>query len=305
MNRRELCDGLDVADVERLSDAHLVLAAYARWDIKAVTRLLGDFAFALWDPRTRHLHLVRDALGMRGLSFTEGPDFIAFATEPRQLLRLDGVDRRPNVGFFAEWVAGRMSHPSQTIFANIERVQPAHILTFTPEGRRTSRYWDIDPQREIRYGADREYVEHFRHLFRDAVRARLRGLEQVGVFLSGGLDSSSLVAMTARMNAGNRPVAVRAYSLTCDGLEDGDDEQSASAVAQFCGVPLAVCRFGIRRRTSTSKSRRRSRIRSPALSATAATPLLDRQQQRAAAWSSMAPAAMNGSAALTNTSLTC
>ena len=238
-NRRELCDGLDVADVERLSDAHLVLAAYARWDIKAVTRLLGDFAFALWDPRTSHLHLVRDALGMRGLSFTEGPDFIAFATEPRQLLRLDGVDRRPNVGFFAEWVAGRMSHPSQTIFANIERVQPAHILTFTPEGRRTSRYWDIDPQREIRYGADREYVEHFRHLCRDAVRARLRGLEQVGVFLSGGLDSSSLVAMTARMNAGDRPVAVRAYSLTCDGLEDGDDEQSASAVAQFCGVPLA------------------------------------------------------------------
>jgi asparagine synthase (glutamine-hydrolysing) len=242
-NRRELCDGLDVADVERLSDAHLVLAAYARWEIKAVTHLLGDFAFALWDPRTRHLHLVRDALGMRGLSFTEGPDFIAFATEPRQLLRLDGVDRRPNVGFFAEWVAGRMSHPSQTIFANVERVQPAHILTFTPEGRRTSRHWDIDPQREIRYGADREYVEHFRDLFRDAVRARLCGLEQVGVLLSGGLDSSSLVAMAARVDAGDRPVAVRGYSLTCDGLPDSDDEQSARTVAHFCRVPLSCAPF--------------------------------------------------------------
>ena len=237
-NRRELCDDLEVDDVDQFSDAQLVLAAYARWDVEAVTHFLGDFAFALWDSGMQRVHLVRDALGMRGLSFTEGPDFVAFATEPRQLLRVNGVDRRPNLGFFAEWVAGRMSHPSQTIFTNIERVQPAHIITFTPKGRRTSRYWDIDPRREIRYRHDREYVEHFRSLYRLAVRARLRGLDRVGVFLSGGLDSSSLVAMASRVEAGDRPVAVRAYSLTCDGLPDGDYEHSAIAVAEFCRVPI-------------------------------------------------------------------
>jgi asparagine synthase (glutamine-hydrolysing) len=238
-NRRELCDLLNVDDVDHFSDAQLVLAAYARWDVDAVTHLLGDFAFGLWDPRTRHVHLVRDALGMRGLSFTEGPDFVAFASEPRQLLRVNGMDRRPNLGFFAEWVAGRMSHPSQTIFAGVERVQPAHIITFTPHGRRTSRYWDIDPRHEIRYRDDRDYVAHFHSLYQLAVRARLRGLDHVGVFLSGGLDSSSLVAMAARAEAGNRPVAVRAYSLTCDGLPDGDYAQSARAVAASCRVPLA------------------------------------------------------------------
>jgi asparagine synthase (glutamine-hydrolysing) len=242
-NRGELCDRLDVDNVDQLSDAQLVLSAYARWDVEAVTFLLGDFAFGLWDPRTRHMHLVRDALGMRGLSFTEGPDFVAFATEPRQLLRVNGIDRRPNLGFLAEWVAGRMTHPSQTIFAGIERVQPAHIVTFTPGGRRTSRYWDIDPQREVRYRDDRDYVAHFRSLYRVAVGARLRGLDQVGVFLSGGLDSSSLVAMAAHAENQNRPVAMRAYSLTCDGLPDGDDEQSASTVAHFCRVPLACVPF--------------------------------------------------------------
>ena len=237
-NRHELCDLLKVDDVDQFSDAQLVLAAYARWDIEAVTHLLGDFAFGLWDPRTRHVHLVRDALGMRGLSFTEGHDFVAFATEPRQLLRVNGTDRRPNLGFFAEWVAGRMSHPSQTIFAGVERVQSAQIVTFTPKGRRTSRYWDIDPRHEIRYRDDRDYVEHFRSLYQVAVRARLRDLDHVGVFLSGGLDSSSLVAMAARVEAGNRPATVRAYSLTCNGLPDADDEQSARTVAHFCGVPL-------------------------------------------------------------------
>jgi asparagine synthase (glutamine-hydrolysing) len=177
---------------------------------------------------------------MRGLSFTEGPDFVAFATEPRQLLRIDGMDRRPNLGFLAEWVAGRVSHPSHTIFAGIERVQPAHVITFTPEGRRTSRYWDIDPRHEIRYRDDRDYVAHFRSLYRVAVQDRLRGLDKVGVFLSGGLDSSSLIAMATRVDNGDRPVEVRAYSLTCDGLQDADDQQSASAVTRFCDVPL-VC----------------------------------------------------------------
>jgi Asparagine synthase (glutamine-hydrolyzing) len=242
-NRRELGDHLEVNDVDQFSDAQLVLASYARWDIEAVTHLLGDFAFGLWDPRRRHVHLVRDALGMRGLSFTEGPDFVAFATEPRQLLRLSGMDRRPNLGFVAEWVAGRMSHPSETIFAGVERVQPAHIVTFTANGRRTTRYWDIDPRHEIRYRDDHDYVAHFRSLYQVAVRARLRDLNQVGVLLSGGLDSSSIVAMAARTEPGDRPVAVRAYSLTCDGLPDGDDEQSASTVARFCGVPLTCVPF--------------------------------------------------------------
>ena len=239
-NRCELGDRLEIDDVDQRSDAQLVLAAYARWDVEAVTQLLGDFAFGVWDPRTRRLHLVRDALGMRGLSFTESRDFVAFATEPRQLLRVNGLDRRPNLGFLAEWVAGRVSHPSHTIFAGIERVQPAHVITFTRGRRRTTRYWDINPRHVIRYRDDRDYVEHFRSLYRVAVRDRLRGLDKVGVFLSGGLDSSSLIGMAARVDAGDRPVEVRAYSLTCDGLQDADDEQSASAVAQFCGVPL-VC----------------------------------------------------------------
>src|SRR5678816_3772828 len=117
---------------------------------------------------------------------------------------------------------------------SVERVQPAHILTFTASERQTRRHWDIDPRREIRYRDDRDYVAHFNSLYQAAVGARLRNLDRVGVFLSGGLDSSSLVAMAARPDVGDHAIAVRAYSLTCDGLPDSDDEQSARAVAACC-----------------------------------------------------------------------
>ena len=81
------------------------------------------------------------------------------------------------------------------------------MVTVTSSGLRSTRYWDIDSQQSIRYDNDREYVTHFRQLYAQAMQARLRGLDHVGVLLSGGLDSSSVVAMAARLNPGGRPVA--------------------------------------------------------------------------------------------------
>jgi asparagine synthase (glutamine-hydrolysing) len=239
-NRRELGRVLAVADVDLRSDAQLVLASYARWGRDAVAHLLGDFAFALWDPAQRRLLLSRDALGLRAISYVRQPRLTAFATESRQLLRVEGVGRNPNLGFFAEWLAGRMSHPTETIFQGVERLPPAHIAAITDGGVELTRYWDIDPLREIRYKDDRHYVEHFRTLYRDAVRARLRGHDRVGVLLSGGLDSASIVGMAARSSTG---VETRAYTLAFNGLPDSDDEESAACVARACNVPFFCAHF--------------------------------------------------------------
>ena len=126
---------------------------------------------------------------------------------------------------------------SETIFRGIEQ----GTRTYGDRNLQRSSLnaiWDIDSQQSIRYDNDREYVTHFRQLYAQAMQARLRGLDHVGVLLSGGLDSSSVVAMAARLNPGGRPVAVHTYNLAFDGLPDGDDRQPAETVARFCDVPF-------------------------------------------------------------------
>ena len=191
-----------------------MLAAYARWDVQGRSRSASSATAPSPSgyPRTRHLHsrprrfgnervIVHRRSGLHRVR--DGATY--------SWLRLDGVDRRPNVGFFDGM--GRRAHVcirlkpfSRTSSASnprtsVPRSHPQRTPNIAVIGTSTrSAKFDT-----VQTGED---VEHLRHRFRDAVRARLRGLEQVGVFLSGGLDSSSSVAMTARTNAGDRPVAV-------------------------------------------------------------------------------------------------
>ena len=119
----------------------------------------------------------------------------------------------------------------------------AHILIATSPDVRLVRHWDIDPHRELRYADDEEYAEHLRELFGRAIGARLRGLDRAAVLLSGGMDSSSIVAMAARLNPGGRPVDVRAYNHALREFPDADEERYAERVARHCGVPFVPIPF--------------------------------------------------------------
>ena len=245
-NRPELTAELDLRDEDALPDAAIVLAAHRRWGRDMVARLLGDFAFALWDARARRLMLARDPRGVRSIAYAAVGGSIAFATEPRQLLRVNGVDARPNMGFVGERLSGFVSHPSETIFRGIHRVPAAHMLMASPAAPVEivlSRHWDIDPHRELRYADDAQYGEHLRELYGRSVSARLRGLETAGIQLSGGVDSSSIAGMAASLNPGGAPVAVRAYHHALRGFPDADEETHAVRVARHCGVPLVSVPF--------------------------------------------------------------
>src|SRR4051812_18153564 len=130
-NRPELAIDLELRDDDSVPDAAFVLTAYRRWGGDMLRRLLGDFALALWDGRQRRLTLARDPRGVRALSYSAVDGCVAFATEPRQLLRVKGVDGTPNLGFLAERLTGIVSHRSDTVFAGVQRVPAAHAVTAT------------------------------------------------------------------------------------------------------------------------------------------------------------------------------
>jgi asparagine synthase (glutamine-hydrolysing) len=200
-NRDELTAalGLPAGDAGQLCDAALMLASLERWDEGAVNRLVGDYAFALWDARAQRLLLARDFLGQRPLHYHRGRGFFAFASMPKGLHALPEIPRAPDEQMVTEFLTLMPQHGPRTYFKDIARVEPAHLVSITCDDVSSRRYWQ--PQRPSA-GQQRsdDYVEGLRHHLDQAVRSRLRGVNGVvGANLSAGLDSAAVTATAARL----------------------------------------------------------------------------------------------------------
>lgn len=195
-NREELFETLDPAPgvTRDAPDAALVLAAHAKFGHSVPERLLGDFALALFDPARRELLLARDPIGLRPLHFWRTPRTFLFASTIKSLLAYPGVPSRPNDAVVARYVSGQVTPDDgwETCFHGISTLPPAHVAIVAPERFATRRYWDFDPDHEVRLRGVGEYAEAFRHYFDRAVERRLRSAHPVAVSLSGGLDSSAV-----------------------------------------------------------------------------------------------------------------
>jgi asparagine synthase (glutamine-hydrolysing) len=193
-NREELISLLrsDLQGVH--TDASIVMASYVKWGSEFLSRIIGDFALSLWDPRTRILMLARDPIGPRTLYYHADDERVIWSTELLPLLDLTSVKPEVNDDYIADYLT-RLPDPSQTPYKHVYAVPPAHAVIVSNGRLRVRRFWGLNPQKEIRYRTDGEYEEHFRYLFREAVRCRLRVEGAAWVELSGGLDSSSIVCM--------------------------------------------------------------------------------------------------------------
>ena len=183
------------------SDAEIVLRAWQRWGADAPARLIGDFAFALWDPSKRTLFCARDPLGVKGFYYFEGPGFFLCASELHQLFQDPRVPRRPNEAAIAYLLVRVPVDREETLFEGIRRLEPAHYLSVSARGVECHRYYDLDAAREIVYSSADEYSEHFLSLFKEALRGRLRSNKGVASDLSGGLDSSSIVCLAEHLRS--------------------------------------------------------------------------------------------------------
>ncbi|MBO0717574.1 MAG: hypothetical protein J2P55_09625, partial [Rhizobiales bacterium] len=190
-------------------DAAVLLERLDRWGEQALTRLVGDFAFVLWDAPAQRLLLARDFLGQRPLHYHCGRGFFAFASMPKGLHGLAEIPYGPDEQVVAEFLVMLPREGPRTFFRDVARVEPGHVIAVTRGGVSSRRYWH--PQRP---GGNRlrssDYVEGARHYLDQAVQSHLRGVNgAVAAHLSAGFDSSAVATTAARLLAprGGRVVA--------------------------------------------------------------------------------------------------
>jgi asparagine synthase (glutamine-hydrolysing) len=242
-NRREL-EALRAAAGEpagEVSDAELLLWAYQRWGEACPSRIVGDFAFVIWDAERRCLFCARDRLGVRQLYYHVDAGSFRCASE-MQVLFADGrVARRPHRRSMALFLTYNYAERDETLYEDVRALPPGHVLVVTATSIRREAYWQPDPWRAI-HGTEDDYAARFREVFSAAVGSRLRASRPVAAQVSGGLDSSSVACEAERLRrAGlaNGPALtlVRAVfpGLACD------ERRYSQAVADHLGLPIVSC----------------------------------------------------------------
>jgi len=197
-NREELVQQLSGAVTLESPDVAIVAAAYEQWETKCLAKLIGDWALSLWEPKERTLILAKDFLGTRHLYYTSDAEQVSWSSILDPLVLLAGKRFKLEEEYIAGWL-GFFPATHLTPYAGIHAVPPSTFVTLHSGRETVTKYWDFDPHKQIRYRSDREYEEHFRTVFQESVRRRLRSDSPVLAELSGGMDSSSIVCMAYRI----------------------------------------------------------------------------------------------------------
>ena len=181
------------------ADTETIVHAYEEWGDDCVHKFRGMFAFAIWDAKKSRLLLVRDRLGVKPLYWTRHRDLLLFGSEIKALLASDYIDAQPRLNALPEYLATRSTSGSETLFNGIRRLPPGHRLVFERGEVQVTQYWDIPTGIAPKVPNTREVVDRFRDLFTESVKLRLMSDVPLGVFLSGGLDSSAIAATMAKL----------------------------------------------------------------------------------------------------------
>ena len=197
------------------TDAELVLRAYECWGEDCPRRLLGDFAFAIWDARKKQLFCARDYVGVKPFYYHRSPSRFVFGSEIRAVLALDAVPRRLNESRVADFLVEELDREDEesTFYQDVQRLPAGHSLTVAPGRFALRDYWDLKSPPVLKLGSLREYGEAFREIFVEAVRCRLRSTRPVGSTLSGGIDSSSVVCTVRELLAAELKEPLHTISL--------------------------------------------------------------------------------------------
>ena len=181
------------------SDTEVILHAYEEWGTSFVDHLNGQFAFALWESTTGTLVLARDRIGIIPLYYRIVPEGLYFASEIKSILAVSDTPASVDTGALNRYLGFGYTWDDQTLFSGIRKLRPGHIATFRNGTFAAGCYWDLYGKIGSRkVGRFREASEEFHRLLSDAVRMRLIADVPLGLFLSGGLDSSILVALSGK-----------------------------------------------------------------------------------------------------------
>jgi len=212
-NYRELRIGLESRGhrFRTSTDTEAIVHLYEDHDLGCLDYLRGMFAFAVWDSRRRRLLLARDRLGIKPLFYRLEPHRLLFASELRALRTLASTAFEVDPQSVYDFFGFRYIPAPRTLYRGVEKLLPGHSLVADANGVRTSAYWDIPGEEDASRCAG-EWAEAVMELLRESVQLRLIADVPLGVFLSGGTDSSALVALMAELGA--RPL--RTFSVGFD-----------------------------------------------------------------------------------------
>jgi len=211
-------------------DTEVILAAYREFGPDCVSRLRGMFALAIWDARARTLFLARDRAGKKPLFYLLDHDGIAFASEPKAFLADPAFKPQPDLKAISHYLTYQYVPSPWSAFEGVAKLPPAHWLLVRDGKVTTRRYWRLHyrPKRRI---SEAEALDELLARLREAVRIRLVSDVPLGAFLSGGIDSSMVVALMSELGA----APVRTFSI---GFEESsyDEREHARTVAERFGT---------------------------------------------------------------------
>ena len=221
------------------SDSEIALHLYEDFGLQCLHYLRGEFAIVLWDETRRRLIAVRDRFGIKPLFYSWHKDALYLASEVKALFAAGVPARWDEESVFHAVSFGK--HQTRTLYDGVFEVPPGHFLLATEKHVQVTQYWDFyypaaDGAATSR--PDAEYAAEFRHELEEAVRIRLRADVPVGVYLSGGLDSCSVLGLAAR----HHPEPIRAFTLTFEHVKYDEGlvakEMAGLAGAEFFPIPI-------------------------------------------------------------------
>jgi asparagine synthase (glutamine-hydrolysing) len=231
-NYRELRAELQAAGhrFSTQSDTEVLVHLYEERGRECIEKLRGMFAFAIWDRTRRELFLARDRLGQKPLFYVELDRGLAFASEIKALLELDPIRAEMDPVALQHYLSLRFVPPPHTMFKGIRKLPPGHAMTYREGRLEVFRYWQLDFRQKIQ-ADEAEALARLDVEMHEAVETHLVSDVPVGAFLSGGMDSSAIVAMMSQMEVAN----LQTFAI-------GVEEQSfnelpyARTVAEYCGT---------------------------------------------------------------------
>ena len=203
-NRQELFGALSLSSQvgQQISDSQLILQAYLKWGEQCPAKLLGDFAFAIWDARCQKLFCARDIMGVRPFYYYHSKTSFVFASDLEGLLAAPMVPNELNESMIAVYLTQEETdyvEKSWTFYENVFKLPPASSFVITLTKQAISSYWSPEDAPQIELASETEYQEMLCELLEQSVQCRLRSAFPIGVHLSGGLDSSAIAVIASRI----------------------------------------------------------------------------------------------------------
>lgn len=234
-NKTEILEELEISD-KSINDDIIILKAFEKWGKDCLNYLLGDFAFAIWNPEKEELFCARDHFGVKSFNYYFDDESFVFSSDITGILAQNDLSFSIDEQYIADTISIVKSEKFRTTYNEIQKLPPAHYLTLKNGKLEINQYWELKPQKTISKN-NVEIIEEFKSLLIESVKCRATGENSVGTELSGGLDSSTVTAIATQFTQ------LKTFSHVLPDYLLGkihpfiDEREFINLLANYCKIP--------------------------------------------------------------------